>query len=555
MYSGELKSESLSWPCGEPQGGTPSGSTSIGIDLARYCSSLIILLTAGSCALPQSEQSLQAHSPPSETSTVIYEATNSAQKAADIEKASIENLTINKHLNFDACLKHALRHNLKAQIAVLGVQSAAQGERIARAAFDPAIGFTMVGYPNDGVGFENTKESLVLRKKLITGTEINARGGTAFLGNYDNTPGYTSTGREGSIGIRQPLLRGAGIGVNRAGIDIARITTRSADAGARAEVMEVLRATESAYWTAAWARESKRVQMESLARSERILRDVNVRKNVGTATKINQLEAEAAVSAAEELVERADQQAKDAISNLCYLLGLPSGEVPDGIILDVFAVPVSGKVNPKASYDNALRENPLEVLLANEVERRTIESRVARNAMLPAVDLEVNAGTSGLFAYSQGTSPTTSNTTANTAKSSSSTNWNAILRMSIPWTFRAERAQAERTKVELLRSRTAMEDGQRQLLHDIYEVCREIESDHRQWDAAKKGYAVNRAKWEEQLMRYQEGLSSVRDLREAEGELHNANLRNLSAQLAIVLAQSRLARLDGTILPRHGLTF
>ena len=100
-----------------------------------------------------------------------------------------------------------------------------------------------------------------------------------------------------------------------------------------------------------------------------------------------------------------------------------------------------------------------------------------------------------------------------------------------------------------------MEDGQRQLLHDIYEVCREIESDHRQWDAAKKGYAVNRAKWEEQLMRYQEGLSSVRDLREAEGELHNANLRNLSAQLAIVLAQSRLARLDGTILPRHGLTF
>ncbi len=466
---------------------------------------------------------------------------------------SLEMLAKNNNLRFRTCLEHALRHNLKVEIAELGVHSAAQGEKVARAEFDPTISLTTVAYPGGGDSISGTEGNVVVNKKFITGTEIKAEAGSAFFNNSDRTLGYLSDDTEAALRIRQPLMRGAGIAVNRAGIDLARVTTRSADATARAEVMEMLRATITAYWTATWAKESLRVQKESLQRSERILQDVTQRQTMGAATKIDRLESEAAVAAAREQVERAEQRSQDALSTLTYLLGLPPGNAPAGIALEPLVVPGLTSPNAETSYQNALRKNPMEVLLANEVERRTIERRVAKNSLLPGVDLEFNTGTSGLFSYDQGISSSSSSSSTGTGNDSA--NWSALLRVSIPWTFRAERAQAEAARVELERSELAREDGRRQLRRDIFETCREIDSGHRQLGTAIQALSVNRAKWEEQSIRLKEGLVSVRDLREAEGEFQNASLRELSARLGIIIGRARLARLDGSIVERNGMTF
>ena len=510
-----------------------------------------LCLGLAACALPPDGLSAARTPGTSDSSTTPNSSAALAGTGARPEAPSIDALAKNKRLNFRTCLEYALRQNLKVEIAQLGTTSAAQGEKVARAKFDPFIGLTGVGYPGDGLSMNATQGNAVVSQKFITGTEIRAEAGTAFFNNSDRSLGYVSDQTEAAIRLRQPLLRGAGIAVNRAGMDLAKITTKNADATERAEVMEMLRATITAYWTATWAKEALRVQRESLGRSERILQDVNSRHAIGAATKIDRLEAESAVAAAKEQVERAEQRNQDALSNLTYLLGLTPGDAPTDISLEALVIPVVASPKPETSYQNALIRNPMEVLLANEVERRTIERRVAKNALLPGLDLEINTGTSGLFGYDQGTSSSSSSTN----NGNDSANWSALLRVSIPWTFRAERAQAEQTRIELERSEIAREDGRRQLRRDIFETCREIESGRRQLDTAMQALSVNRAKWEEQSIRLKEGLVSVRDLCEAEGEFQNASVRELSARLGIIIARARLARLDGSIVERNGMTF
>lgn len=460
------------------------------------------------------------------------------------EFASIADLAEQQRLPYKTCLEQALRHNLKANIAHITTASVSLGENVARAEFDPTIRLNGITYPGTPEGLNNREGNVTVKKKFLTGAELRAEAGTAFTNNTGRGLDYSSSTTEHALRLTQPLLRGAGISVNRAPMDLAKITTASAGALERAEVMEVLRATESAYWTTVWAKEALRVQTDSRERSQQVAADVQTKHWLGAASKIDQLEAQAAVAAANELVERASQRYKDSVSNLTYLLGLVPGNVPEGLSFESLATPQAIAIDPEAHYQQALRLNPQEVLLANEIERWTIQSKVARNSLLPNVSLEISHGTNGLIGYNPRNDP-----------NADAKNWSAFLQVSIPWTSRAERAQSEQAKLNLERSEIAREDGRRQLRRDIYEAIREIESGRRQLDAANEGVQVNQAKWNEQLLRHKEGVVSVRDLREAEAELQQASLRALTSQLGVLVADARLARLDGSIVERNALTF
>jgi outer membrane protein TolC len=325
-------------------------------------------------------------------------ASTTARPVQSPQTISLDNLAQQKRLPYRTCIEQALRHNLKANIARLTTDATALEEDVARALLDPAIRLNGITYP--GTGDEQPEGNVMMKKKFLTGAELRAEVGTAFTNNTDRGLDFSTNTTEHAIRLTQPLLRGAGIAVNRAPMDLAKISTASAGAMARAEVMEVLRATESAYWTAVWAKESLRVQNDSLARSRQVEAEVRERHRLGAANKIDQLEAQAAVSASLEQVERASQRFKDAVSNLTYLLGLVPGDVPDELSFESLRLLTQTQIDAEAHYQQALRLNPQEVLLANEIERWTIESKVARNSILPAVNLEISHGTNNLIGYS-----------------------------------------------------------------------------------------------------------------------------------------------------------
>jgi outer membrane protein TolC len=176
------------------------------------------------------------------------------------------------------------------------------------------------------------------------------------------------------------------------------------------------------------------------------------------------------------------------------------------------------------------------VLLVNEIERSQVALRQARNNLLPKLEVEFSA--------------------ANARGSDSrSSDWEgvAVARISLPWTFRAERAQLEQAKAQVERSQITREEAQGRLRQRIHELCRAIAFGRQQLAAARQSQQASLQKWQEQLQQRREGVVSVRELREAEEDLRSSEIRVLEARLGLLGAWSTLGQLDGSIAQRHNL--
>lgn len=515
------------------------------LEVSRLVLNAAVLLLFAGCALPSNHPS-----PTDKATTILYDAQHPAINASSPDHpaasraAKMENVLQNGRVHLGNCLKQALRYNLDVSIAKLNATAARNKITVAEAEFDPTIGGSIATFPDSG---GNTSVNGVIQKKFITGTELRAEAGTVAYDSTDRTQGEISDSADLALRIRQPLLKGANMAVNASGIRSARIIAKNADAISEAQILEMLRAGESLYWTASFASQLLQSQKDGLARANRVLELVNVRKEAGASTRIDVLEAESAVASARDAVGRVQKHYLDTVTLLWQVAGFDVREPEKGLVFASLteARVYHGKPNPEPSYRKALERSPTAVLLANQVQLRGIQVDRARNNMLPRLDLELNVGTGDLFSFEQ------VNTSADGTSSTNTGNWNVLLRFSVPWTFRAERAELQAARAELEKSELARTQALRELKRQIYETCREIESERNQLEAASYGARVNREKWDEQFRRYQEGLVSVHDLLEAEGAFRKSEANELEARLRLILAGIMLARQEGTLPERN----
>ena len=453
----------------------------------------------------------------------------------------IADLTQDGNLQLRACVTRAIEHNLDVRLAKIDQRVADAGIQRAKAQFDPTFSGTVASFP-DGEG--NTDTNLLLQKRFVTGTDVRIEGGSVFFDNNDRTQGFQSSGTETAVRLRQPLLKGANWRVNQSPIEASKIIAKNADVTTEAQIMEMLRAAESTYWTGSYAERLWRNEEEGLRRSQKVLDLVRSRLSAGAATKLDLLEAEAAQAMSREAAVRAENRFKDTVAMLMQIAGYESGNPDPSSRFAALSEAPAATANPDAevSYERAMKQSPVVMLLANQIALKGIDVAQARNNLLPRLDLEVNLGTESLFASRQGSSV-----------GSDAGNWNVLMRFSVPWTFREQKADLVAAKAELERSTVAKTQALRELKRQIYETCRQIVSGQTQLEAASQAAEVNKAKWEEQFRRYQEGIVSVRELLLAEGEYRAAQSRELNAQLQLVLADVMLARQEGSILDRNHL--
>ncbi len=515
---------------------------------ALTLATVALLQFLNACALPPSSTATQ-----SESGDVVYDARNSARGTAtgsesglneSARTAKSETVLQNGRVHLGRCLEQALRYNLDVSIAKL--ESAAARSRItsAEAEFDPAIGGSIAAFPDAG---GDTSANAVLHKKFITGTDLRMEAGTVAYDSTDRTAGRVSNQTDYALRIRQPLLRGAGIDANSTGIRMARVIAKNADATSEAQIIEMLRAGESIYWTASYASHLLQSQKDGLARAEKVLELVNTRKEAGAATKIDVLEAEAALASARDAVGRANKHYLDSVAMLWQIAGFEVREPESGYVFAGLteARTFSGKPNPEESYRKASHRSPTAVLIANQVQMKSLQVDKAKNNLLPRLDLEFNVGTGDLFSFQRVTSTPTGSSSTTTG------NYNVLLRFTVPWISRAERSELQAARIELEKSELARIQAFRELKRQIFETCRTIDSERQHLEAASYGARVNRAKWEEQFRRYQEGVVSVRDLMEAEGAFRQSEANELEARLRLILAGILLSRQEGTLPERN----
>lgn len=457
--------------------------------------------------------------------------------------SSVHPLPESGRLSLDDCLRFGLEKNFRLRAAEQNLRAARAGVETARSEFDPQLFASSRRETLNGRSWSEFNSSAGVNARLPTGTEVEFEGGQVPTRTGDFRNDFGSSTSDYAITVRQQLLRGADPRANLAGIRIAQLIRDQAQATRAAEVLEMLRAVESGYHAAAVAAQVEQSYAASVQRGESVFSDVKARRDAGAATNLDSLEAEVALSAARERALAASKNYVDRVDELWLAIGAPQrGQYPQFRFATLSDEAIPGGV-PDADevIARALHDTPTAVLLVNEVQRREVELRRARNQALPRLEVELSAAPSSSLSSS----------------GSKSGDWEgvAIGRIVIPWTFRAERAQLETAKAALGRSQVAREEAEQRLRQRIAELCRAIRFGRLQLSAANQSRKVSLQKWQEQLQRQREGLVTARDLREAEEDLRNSEVRALEARLGLLTAWSNLGQLDGSIAQRHNLLF
>lgn len=303
----------------------------------------------------------------------------------------------------------ALDHNINLEVSRLGLAGSTAALDGSRGIFDPYLNLQGTASEssspstNQLVGADvavsrRRSLDLSLGKLFATGTEVtvgwtNSRTATNSSFYFLN-PSYSSGF---SLGLSQPLLRGFGTDVNRAGIEVARRNRDISRLAFERIVITTLQQVESAYWNLVYRIDNLAVKQQSLKLAQDLLDQTRTRVRIGTAAPIDIVQSEATVAAREQEIIVAENQVEDAADLLKQLMGFENTEDWSSRIVPTDRLEQqTEQVSLEAALDEALQRRIELKQKQLETEIREVNLLAARNATLPALGLNVNYGYAGV---------------------------------------------------------------------------------------------------------------------------------------------------------------
>jgi outer membrane protein, heavy metal efflux system len=280
------------------------------------------------------------------------------------------------------------------EVADTRVDAAKARHFAARGFFDPRIGlstrYTPFGYREYYPQFES--DAVVRQATPLWGTQLYA-GHRVGLGDY---PLYrrslqTLSGGELRAGIGIPLLRGGAIDEGRAAIRQTRARAEGAVEGRDAQRLELERQAARAYWS--WLAAGMRlgVARRLLETATRRAEQLQAQADAGAVARIMVLDNERLVLEREARVVAAEQEfARAALALSLYHRDEQLQPIVSGEELLPPEIPSAGRPQRDELDEEiaeALRRRPDLRELETEREARRIEVRLAKNRVLPALDL------------------------------------------------------------------------------------------------------------------------------------------------------------------------
>lgn len=250
-----------------------------------------------------------------------------------------------------------------------------------------------------GKGRTSTNELNVgIKQKTITGADLSIT--YDMTRTWDDSTWITMRERYEptlELAVTQPLLRDAWPGFNLAALRIARINRKISMARFREVVEKTVTNAIGVYWLLSQARKNRDVERSLLDMTLETLRKVEARAEVdATAVEINQIKA--SVEARRARLIRAEKIILDVQIQLARLLA----HEQINVLSDYEIVPVTAPATTKVKIDvadqlvTALRHSPLLEQARLEIAVAGQNIKVARNQLLPRLDLTASTTWQGL---------------------------------------------------------------------------------------------------------------------------------------------------------------
>lgn len=348
------------------------------------------------------------------------------------------------HLRLKEFLELVLKNSTDVQLTRLDVYTAAHQITAAKAPFDPTLGLQFNtlrsvtplffgsgfsgqtggtgngsgqtgqgGQTNGGTGSGvganqitlpqtinslSQQSSITYNQLLPTGQTISS-GFDVFRSSGD---GYSSPILFGALNftITQPLLQNRANLQNRAPLAIARTTLLITSEQSEAIIGTAIAAAARQYWEAISARDSIRVQEQTLALAHKSYEHDKLALDLGALAKLDIYQSETQVAERNRDLVQAQYQYKAALDGLRRLIGADLTPVlrSTEIVLedDAAAVPERSTILPfEEAVAKALAVRPETKAAQQRISLDNSNARVARDALLPRLDLTLQGGSSG----------------------------------------------------------------------------------------------------------------------------------------------------------------
>lgn len=462
-------------------------------------------------------------------------------------------------LELETALERALANNLGLYVDRVAVARVAEEVAVEEAAFDWELFAETEFTERQAAASSSALDSAAVPESegraLRTGAERTLSPGTtlrfdtgidrrASNNNAARNPDYSS---DVGLGLRQPLLQGAGRRVNLAPLARAGLSLERSLFSLRGAVLDVLADTELAYLELVRARASRELILSSIEQAAVLLEENRERERLGLITPLEVLQAETELTQRQEDLIRAEHRIADAVDALAHVMGtqaLTSGDSLDFLVAELpDALPMLPAMGD--AVQTALRNDTEASLQERVIEIGRIEQLLAADAVRPELDLV------GGLRYS-GRDSEGLESFRGAAERQDGYDWRAGLELRLPWGARAAKArlrQAQRTlegaEIELIRLKQEKALATRR-------AWRAVEEGRQRIEVARKALRLSEAGFEQERARFQSGASAYRNVLEAQRDLDAARANELEVRADALQALVRLSRIDGTLLERHG---
>jgi outer membrane protein len=390
----------------------------------------------------------------------------------------------------------------------------------------------------------DTTSRLVVQQQLPTGTRITATGD--YSGTRSNLNPNTYDGAW-NVELAQPLLQGAGTGVNFVALRKAKNNTAISEHAFRRDVLELVEQVEVTYWDLVLAKALLGINTFAVGLADEQLRLNQDLLAAGRGVEADVLSAEAERASRAANVIDAQAQIKDRNLLLIRLLN-PQADSPWQISFEpetpaeapVVAVDTEASVKLAMDYRPELAQARLDLSNAD------LDVRSAKNSLLPQLDL--------VASYGESNGANSTGGALNFLDDDDGSSYAIGLEFSTPIPRRAEKARYRRSLLSQTQRERLIADTEQGVETETRRAVVEVERQWAQITPAQEAVHARTRELETAQARYTTGRSTNLDVLIVQRDLIQAQVNEVSARIAYLQALSSLYAAEGTLLDRRGIT-
>ena len=469
----------------------------------------------------------------------------------------------------DAAIR-ALKSNLDITISRQTKESRLSDIVVEQAKFDPTLSVNgqylrTVNPLNRPVfgGTGNTLTEITIFDQRNSSVTVDAQTNLLTGGNLDlnYSPAYTNVNPSVAQGflfnpawtgglamtLTQPLLRNAGIDVNKTFIRIAQNNAAVEEHVFRDRVLTVLATVEQTYWELVFANENLKVAEAAMKAAQNLLAENRAKSKAGVMSIVDVLQAEAAVASRVEQTLIAEKAIRDQEDQLRRLLNPGENELREDMRLtpqDPPAVALQ-PISLQEAIDIAIERRPEIVQAKKNVDSSELNTNFAKNQLLPTLSFQGTLGLAGLGG-NLGNS-------VNSNFSGDFYNYGAGLVLSYPLGNRSAWSTYNKRQMEGRNAQVSLVSVRQQIIVGVREAVRRVQTDFKRIETTKSARIMAEKQLQAEQERLKVGLSTTRFVLEFQRDLATAQGNELRAIVDYNKSLSNLERHKATTLDRYSL--